>query len=60
MNHYLFEKARKYRKPAINKGPISGRISLTKMNEDAQMNVARIASAIAMVLVLDSLKGLSI
>jgi len=46
--------ARKYLKPAIIKGPMSGRIILTKTNEDAQMNVARTASAIAMVLVVDN------
>lgn len=44
----------KYRKPAINKGPISGRIIFTKTNEDAQMNVARTASAIANVLAVNN------
>lgn len=48
------KKARKYRRPAINKGPILGRIIFTKTNEDAQMNVARTASAIAMVLAVDN------
>jgi hypothetical protein len=39
--------ARKYRKPAIVSGPISGRIIFTKTNDEAQMIVARSASIIA-------------